>query len=221
MRQIRIEPNFLFNAAGSALICVGRTRVLCSASVAEGVPEFLKGRGTGWLTAEYAMLPASTPARKERERGRTDSRSTEIQRLIGRSLRAAVDLGALGERTVKIDCDVLDADGGTRTAGITGAYVALALAARKFGFEGALKRRIAAVSVGISAEGEMICDLDYELDSHAAVDMNVVFTDGGELVEVQGTGEGRPYTTEELNALVNLALTEGRALLAAQDEALL
>ena len=197
MRAVTILPDYTEMAAGSVLICCGRTRVLCTASVQDGVPPFLKGKGTGWLTAEYAMLPGATPQRKARDGVKKDGRSVEIQRLIGRSLRAACDFSRMGERTVYIDCDVLQADGGTRTASITGAFVALCLAVHKLIASGEMVdspivRQVAAISVGVVDD---ICtlDLEYQQDSRAQVDMNIIMTRDaqGEMgfVEVQGTGE--------------------------------
>ena len=212
LRPVTITPDFTEMAAGSVLICCGRTRVLCTASVTEGVPPFLKGKGKGWLTAEYAMLPGSTPQRKARDGVKKDGRSVEIQRLIGRSLRAACDFTRLGERTIYIDCDVLQADGGTRTASITGAFVALCLAVRRLLDQGVLVdspiiRQVAAISAGV-VDGVCTLDLEYAQDSRAQVDMNVVMTRdaGGEMayVEVQGTGEGRAYTRAELDAMLAL-----------------
>ncbi|MDY2601287.1 MAG: ribonuclease PH, partial [Eubacteriales bacterium] len=212
LREVTIIPDFTDAAAGSVLISCGRTRVLCTASVVEGVPPFRKGKG-GWLTAEYAMLPGSTPVRKARDGIKKDGRGVEIQRLIGRSLRAACDLSLLGERTIYIDCDVIQADGGTRTASITGAFVALCLAvekliARSDLVDSPVVRQVAAVSVGI-VDDQCVLDLEYAQDSRAQVDMNVVMTleRNGEkgFVEVQGTGEGRAYTRGELNALLDLA----------------
>lgn len=213
MRNVRITPDFTQMAAGSVLIECGRTRVICTASVQEGVPPFLKGKGSGWLTAEYAMLPGATPQRKARDGVKKDGRSVEIQRLIGRSLRAACDLSLLGERTVYIDCDVIQADGGTRTASITGAFAALCLAVDRLMKEGRLVdspiiRQVAAVSVGI-VDGECMLDLEYGQDSRADVDMNVVMTCDAKgrlgFVEVQGTGEHSCYSRTELNTLLDLA----------------
>jgi ribonuclease PH len=205
LRPIEIVTDFLEQAHGSALISVGRTRVLCTATVEDGVPRWLEGTGRGWLTAEYGMLPASTGERMQREAraGRQQGRTVEIQRLVGRSLRAAYAMDALGERTVWLDCDVLQADGGTRTAAITGAWVALARAAQRQ----QLPRpdtQIAAVSVGIVA-GEARLDLDYEEDSSAEVDMNVVMTGDGRLVEVQATAEAQSFSRSQLDELVDLA----------------
>ena len=228
MRMVRIVPDYTEMAAGSVLICCGRTRVICTASVQEGVPPFLKGKGKGWLTAEYAMLPGSTPQRKPRDGVKKDGRSVEIQRLIGRSLRAACDLTRLGERTIYIDCDVIQADGGTRTASITGAFVALCIAVDKLLREGVLVdspiiRQVAAVSVGVIDD---VCtlDLEYAQDSRAQVDMNIVMTRdaAGALgfVEVQGTGEGRCYTRAELDSLLALGEKGCLELMKAQLDAL-
>lgn len=227
LRKIEIQPGFTEMAAGSALVCAGKTRVLCTASVQEGVPPFLRDSGRGWLTAEYAMLPGSTPQRKARDGVKRDGRGVEIGRLIGRSLRAACDLTRLGERTITIDCDVLQADGGTRTAAVTGGFVALCLAVRKLLDEGRIvdspiMRQVAAVSVGMVG-GEAALDLDYALDSHADVDMNVVMTrENGRLAyaEVQGTGEGRPFCHDELEALLGLARGGVEQLMDAQLAAL-
>lgn len=205
LRPVTIVPGFAKNCAGSVLYTCGGTTVLITAQIADTVPPFLEGKGVGWLTAEYAMLPGSTPTRISR---RTDGRATEIQRLIGRSLRAVVDRQALGPSTVHVDCDVVNADGGTRTAAITGAYVAVALGLRKkFGAEQAaavLKDSIAAISVGI-VEGRPVLDLDYSEDSRAEVDSNVVRLGSGGLVEVQGTGEGGVFSRSQLDALLDLA----------------
>jgi ribonuclease PH len=210
MRHVKITRHFQKYPAGSVLIEVGNTKVICAASIEERVPSFLKGSGEGWVTAEYSLLPSSTLTRTAREsmRGRVAGRTQEIQRLIGRSLRSVIDMKALGERTVLIDCDVIQADGGTRTASITGAYIALveALASvyeptRKF----PVRDFLAAISVGISAGGKPILDLCYEEDSKAIVDMNAVMTGGGAFVELQGTGEGRPFSRQELDALLAMA----------------
>jgi ribonuclease PH len=226
LREITIEPNFVRTAEGSVLISVGRTRVICTASVEEVVPPFLRGQGKGWITSEYAMLPRATLTRSPREvtRGRASGRTHEIQRLIGRSLRSVVELGFLGERTIFIDCDVIEADGGTRTASITGAAVALALALEKLRAGGKiakspLKELVAATSVGIVA-GEPMLDLDYSEDSAAQVDMNVVMTDGGKFVEVQATAEGRPFEKHLLDTLIRLAEQGIRKLIAAQKDAI-
>ena len=228
LRLVRIVPDYTEMAAGSVLISCGRTRVICTASVQEGVPPFLQGKGKGWLTAEYAMLPGSTPQRKARDGVKKDGRSVEIQRLIGRSLRAACDLTRLGERTVYIDCDVIQADGGTRTASITGAFVALCIAVDRLMQEGALVdspiiRQVAAVSAGV-IEDVCTLDLEYAQDSRAQVDMNIVMTRDarGELgfVEVQGTGEGRCYTRKELDQLLALGEKGCLELMEAQRAAL-
>ncbi len=222
MRPVEITPNYISSAEGSALIRLGSTQVICTASVESGVPMFMKGQGKGWITSEYAMIPRSTDTRTPREatRGRQGGRTMEIQRLIGRSLRAVTDLDALGERTLWIDCDVIRADGGTRTASITGALVAIGLAFAKLLELGVLKRLplrdyVAALSVGIVG-GENLLDLNYAEDSNAEVDMNVVMTGSGGLVELQATAEGRPYTTEELNQLLHLARPGIENLLAVQ-----
>jgi ribonuclease PH len=211
LRQLEITPNYISSAEGSALIRLGQTSVICTASVDDGVPQFLKGMGRGWITSEYAMIPRATETRTPREatRGRQGGRTMEIQRLIGRSLRAVTDLDALGERTVWIDCDVIRADGGTRTASITGSLVAMGLAFQKLKELEALRKiplkdYVAAISVGIVG-GEMLLDLNYVEDSSAEVDMNVVMTGGGQMVELQATAEGRPYSVAELNQLLDLA----------------
>jgi ribonuclease PH len=212
LRELVLVADFTDNPLASVLCSMGRTRVLCTASEELGVPRWLRGRGEGWVTAEYSMLPAATDTRNEREaaRGRLSGRTMEIQRLIGRSLRAVVDPHALGERTLWIDCDVLQADGGTRTASITGAFVALALACERLRVRGQVERSplrdsVAAVSVGI-VDGEPRLDLPYEEDARAEVDMNVVATGGGRLIEIQGTGEGGTFTREQLDALTDLAM---------------
>jgi ribonuclease PH len=211
MRRASIDPDFVEPATGSALISMGRTKVICTASVASGVPRWMAGKGRGWATAEYGMLPASTGQRKERDatRGRQDGRTVEIQRLIGRSLRGVIDFDALGERTVHIDCDVLQADGGTRCASITGAYVALARAMARLVGEGKLERSplsgsVAAVSCGI-VDGVALLDLDYGEDSSAEVDANVVMTGAGGLIEVQATAERTPLSRAHLDELLALA----------------
>jgi ribonuclease PH len=205
LRPIEMAPDFVEQAHGSVLVSVGRTRVLCTATVEEGVPRWLAGRSRGWLTAEYGMLPASTGSRTAREasEGRQKGRTIEIQRLVGRSLRAAYDMETLGERTVWLDCDVVQADGGTRTAAITGAWVALARAARRRGLPDP-SELVAAVSVGI-VEGEPRLDLDYEEDSTADLDMNVVMTEGGRLIELQATAETTPVERQTLDRLIDLA----------------
>ena len=220
LRPTAIQTGFVPTATGSALIAQGETRVICTASVEEKVPRWMEGRGTGWVTAEYGMLPASTGQRKQRDstRGRPDGRTVEIQRLIGRSLRAAVDMKALGERTVWIDCDVLTADGGTRCAAITGGYVALAVALRSVGAEAALTSSIAAISAGM-VDGTPVLDLDYGEDSRAEVDANVVMTGDGALIEVQATSERLPLQRAHLDDLLELAAGGVEALRAAQDGA--
>jgi ribonuclease PH len=227
-REIRITRNWLDHAEGSVLVEFGRTRVLCAASFTEGVPRWLKGKGTGWVTAEYAMLPRSTNTRSDREsvKGRIGGRTHEISRLFGRSLRAVVDTKALGENTIVLDCDVLQADGGTRTAAITGAYVALVDAvedARKRGLLSAkaqpLTGSVAAISVGV-VKGQPVLDLDYPEDSTADTDMNVVMTGDGRFVEVQGTAEAEPFDRELLGRLLDLA-TKGCADLTVRQQAAL
>lgn len=211
LRTVRIVPDFVPYAEGSVLIEMGQTRIICSASVEERIPPFLRNMSQGWVTAEYAMLPRATMTRTPRETGRggISGRTHEIQRLIGRSLRAVADLPALGERTITIDCDVLQADGGTRTASITGAFVAFALACNRLVEAGVIAKRpvkseVAAVSVGI-VDGQVLLDLRYDEDSRAAVDMNVVCTGDGRFVEVQGTAEGDAFTRDEMDSLVLLA----------------
>ncbi len=225
LRPVTIEPGFVRTASGSALISVGETRVICTASVQESVPRWLTGRGRGWVTAEYGMLPASTGERKQRDvtKGRADGRSVEIQRLIGRSLRGVIDFEALGERTIYIDCDVLQADGGTRCASITGGMVALRLATDRLIREGLLERSpltgtVAAVSAGI-VDGVPLLDLDYSEDSAAEVDANVVMTGTGGLVEVQATAERTPLSRAHLDDLLALAAGGIEQLRAAQDQA--
>jgi ribonuclease PH len=226
LRPVTIEPGFVRTATGSALIACGGTRVICTASVQESVPRWMMGQGRGWMTAEYGMLPASTGERKQRDvnRGRPDGRTVEIQRLIGRSLRGVADLQALGERTIYVDCDVLEADGGTRCASITGGYVALALACRRLQAEGKLTRSpltgsVAAVSCGI-VEGVPMLDLDYPEDSSAEVDANVVMTGDGGLVEVQATAERTPLSRAHLDELLLLAQKGIEGLRVAQEAAL-
>src|SRR5438128_524618 len=206
LRPVQLAANFTERAEGSVLCSFGRTRVLCTATAEERVPSHVKGSGRGWITAEYGMLPRSTHTRTDREaaKGKQTGRTQETQRLIGRSLRAAVDLQALGERQVLIDCDVLQADGGTRTAAITGAYAALGICLRRMQRDKALRAPVAAVSLGILA-GQALLDLDYEEDFAAEVDMNVVGNAAGELLEVQGTAEKRPFTPAQLAAMVGLA----------------
>ena len=214
LRKVEIQPHFIQNAEGSVLITVGNTRVICTATLENTVPQFLKGKGKGWITSEYAMIPRATQTRTPREstKGRPSGRTQEIQRLIGRSLRSISHLEELGERTIWIDCDVIEADGGTRTASITGAFVALGLALRKLLYEKTisklpLKDYIAASSVGV-VNGELLLDLTYEEDSRAQVDMNLVQTGRGQFVEVQATAEGDPFSREVFNALTDLA-TQG------------
>jgi ribonuclease PH len=225
LREIAIEPGFVKTATASALISVGGTRVICTASVNEDVPKWMAGKGRGWVTAEYGMLPASTGDRKQRDvsRGRPDGRTVEIQRLIGRSLRGVIDFKALGERTVWIDTDVLEADGGTRCAAITGGYVALELALRRLVSEGKLDAvpltaSVAAVSAGM-VDGVPLLDLDYSEDSTAEVDANVVMTGDGGLVEVQATAERTPLSRASLDELLALAAAGVERLRTAQDEA--
>ena len=225
LRPVRFTRSFTCHAEGSVLVEFGDTRVLCTASVDEGVPPFMRGKGKGWVTAEYGMLPRATHTRSPREaaRGKQSGRTQEIQRLIGRSLRAAVDLAGLGERTVTIDCDVLQADGGTRTASITGAYLAMADACeqlRKRGLlsDSPLHGQVAAVSVGI-VRGVPMLDLDYAEDSEAETDMNVVMNNGGAFIEVQGTAEGHAFRRHELDALLNLAASGIGELCALQAQA--
>ena len=225
LRPVTIEPGFVRTADGSALISQGETRVICTASVSDSVPRWLEGKGRGWVTSEYAMLPASTGERKARDvsRGRQDGRGVEIQRLIGRSLRGVVGFEALGERSVVVDCDVLQADGGTRCAAITGGYVALHLALAALVERGDLERlpldqSVAAVSVGM-VEGRALCDLDYGEDASAEVDANVVMTGDGGLVEVQATAERTPLSRAHLDELLSLAEDGIARLRKAQDEA--
>ncbi|GAA4859798.1 ribonuclease PH [Luteimonas vadosa] len=226
MREVRIERGYTRHAEGSVLVSFGQTRVLCTASVENRVPGFLRGKGEGWVTAEYGMLPRATHTRSDREasRGKQGGRTLEIQRLVGRSLRACVDRGALGERTITLDCDVLQADGGTRTAAITGAYVALVDAVRWLQAGRQIKQdpihgAVAAVSVGIH-RGVPVLDLDYDEDSACDTDMNVVMNDGGGFIELQGTAEGHAFRRDELDALLVLADKGIGELLAAQRDAL-
>ncbi len=222
LRAVRFTTGFTKHAAGSVLVEFGDTKVICTASVEESVPGFLRGKGEGWITAEYGMLPGSTHTRVDREaaRGKQGGRTVEIQRLIGRSLRAAVDMSALGERTVRIDCDVIQADGGTRTASITGAWVALHDATQHMLKTGLIKKdplhhQIGSVSVGIF-KGTPVLDLDYEEDSNAETDMNVVMNNSNSFIEVQGTAEGHAYNRDELNAMLTLAEKGINELLEAQ-----
>lgn len=224
LRPLVITRHFLKHAEGSVLIALGDTKVVCAASIDERVPQWMRGGGRGWITAEYGMLPRSTHERSPRETGRPSGRVQEIQRLVGRSLRAAVDLDKLGERTIWLDCDVIQADGGTRTASITGAFVALVDALHVLRKTGALawwplREFLAATSVGIVG-GEAVLDLNYEEDSRARVDMNVVMTESGRLVEIQGTAEGLPFTRQEMQGLLDLAERGVRALIAQQRASL-
>ncbi|MGO8705556.1 MAG: ribonuclease PH [Candidatus Brocadiia bacterium] len=226
LRRVTVEMDCMKFARGSALIRAGHTAVICTASVEENVPPFLAGKGVGWLTAEYAMLPASTPTRKPRESssGRADGRTHEIRRIIGRALRAAVDLNGIGERTLLLDCDVLQADGGTRTLAVTGAWLALVMAVRRLQRDGLLsgnpvRRQIAATSVGVVA-GRCLLDLAYDEDSRAEVDMNVVMTDDERFIEIQGTAENEPFDERRLGQLLALARTGCRRLMKIQNAAL-
>ncbi len=226
LRALSLELDFTDNPLASVLCGLGRTKVLCTVCAEESVPRFLHGSGQGWITAEYSMLPGATDRRSEREasRGRPSGRTQEIQRLIGRSLRAVADLGALGERTFYVDCDVLQADGGTRTASIIGGYVALAHALGRLVAQGVLARQpiregLAAISVGL-VDGTPVLDLSYEEDARAEVDLNVVATASGRLAEVQGTGEGATFAREELDAMVSLALRGIAEVVAFQEKVL-
>lgn len=226
LRDVRITRQFTCHAEGSVLIEMGNTKVLCTASVEESVPPFLRGKGQGWVTAEYGMLPRSTHTRTAREaaKGKQSGRTLEIQRLIGRSLRAVTDLVALGERQITLDCDVLQADGGTRCASITGAWLALNDACAKLVAEGKLatspvRDHVAAVSVGIF-EGQLVLDLDYPEDSACDTDMNVIMTGAGGIVEIQGTAEGEPFTRAQMNQLVDMAEAGIGELIVKQKEAL-
>ena len=220
LRPLELLADFLEQPHGSVLYSQGLTRVLCTATVEEGVPRWLKGKGRGWMTAEYSLLPASTGERTQREasRGRQGGRTVEIQRLIGRALRGVCDFEALGERTLWLDCDVLQADGGTRCAAITGAWVAARLALDRFGLSKALPGQLAAVSVGV-VDGEALLDLDYREDSRAETDMNVVMTVDGRLIEVQATAEREPFSRALLDELLDLAAVGVETLAAAQLEA--
>ncbi len=226
IRLVTITPDFIWQAEGSVLIELGKTRVICTATVNDGVPQFLKGTGKGWVTSEYGMLPRATEARTSREatRGKQTGRTLEIQRLIGRSLRAITDQEALGDRTVWLDCDVIEADGGTRTASITGAFVAMALAMERLIAMGILKNSplidsVAATSVGI-VDDDALLDLCYEEDARAEVDMNVVMTGSGDFVEIQATAEGRPFAGTEMQELLRLA-EEGIGVLAEEQRGVL
>ena len=220
LRPVSITLDVQKWSAASCIIRMGDTHVLCAATIEDRIPPHLRGKGQGWVTAEYSMLPAATNERMQREsvKGRIGGRTHEIQRLVGRSLRGVVDTTAMGERTVTVDCDVLQADGGTRTASITGGWVALAIALKRKGLERALHGRIAAISVGI-VEGTELLDLDYSEDSHADVDFNVVGTDGGTYVEVQGTAEGKAFSREQMDRLLALADGGLRQLFEMQSEA--
>jgi ribonuclease PH len=221
LRELEIELDYLELPHGSVLYAQGRTKVLCTASIEEGVPRWLKGGGRGWMTAEYSLLPASTGERIQREasRGKQGGRTIEIQRLIGRALRAVVDFDALGERTIYLDCDVLQADGGTRCAAISGAYVAARRALDKFGLSKALTVSVGAVSVGIVG-GEALLDLEYTEDSTAEVDMNVVMAGDGRMIEVQATAERAPFTRDRLDELLDLANVGIEVITTAQEDAL-
>ena len=220
MREVSIERGFIRHAEGSALISFGLTQVICTASIEKGVPSFLRGKGRGWITSEYGMLPRSTGERMDREavKGKQSGRTQEIQRLIGRSLRAAVDLQTVGENTIKIDCDVIQADGGTRTAAITGGCVALMDALSVLG-EGVSTKFVSAVSVGI-VDGEPVLDLEYVEDSRADTDMNVVLTEEGSFIEIQGTAEGNTFTDRELFKMIELAKKGGAELISLQKRVL-
>ena len=220
LRPLELDVDYLEQPQGSALISVGRTRVLCTASIEEAVPRWLKGAGRGWMTAEYGLLPASTGERTQREAssGRQKGRTVEIQRLIGRSLRAVTDLEALGERTLWLDCDVLQADGGTRCAAISGAYVAARRALDRLGLGRTLTDSVAAVSVGL-VDGQALLDLDYSEDSRAEVDVNVVMSGDGRLIEVQSTAEGERFTRDQLDEMLDLATTGIEQILEAQRDA--
>lgn len=226
LREIKITPNYIIHPEGSVLIEFGNTKVICTATVQDGVPPFLRNSGKGWLTAEYSMLPRATETRNQREsaRGKLTGRTMEIQRLIGRALRTAVNLDALGEKTIMLDCDVIQADGGTRTASITGAYVALAIACKKILAQGKIKTNVlndnvAAISVGM-VEGKATLDLKYTEDSSAEVDMNVVMNKRLELIEVQGTGEESTFSRGELNAMLDFAEKGLKEIFILQDKAI-
>ena len=226
MRALRFVPDYTMHAEGSVLAEFGNTRVLCTASIEERVPPWMCNTGRGWVTGEYGMLPRSTHTRSGREasRGKQGGRTLEIQRLIGRSLRAVTDLDALGERSITLDCDVIQADGGTRTASISGAYVALAIAMQRLHADGKIKKNplhghVAAISVGIY-QGTPVLDLDYDEDSQAETDMNVVMNDAGHFIEVQGTAEGHAFTDDEFAAMIGLARAGIKDIIVAQDEAI-
>ena len=225
MRAITIETGFTKHAEGSCLISFGDTRVLCTASIEERIPPWLRGKGEGWVTGEYSMLPRATHTRGSREaaRGKQSGRTQEIQRLIGRSLRAVVDMKALGENQISLDCDVIQADGGTRTASITGAWVALKIACEKLLLAGAITRQpiidnVAAISCGVY-KGTPVLDLDYDEDSNAEIDANFVMSADGGLVEIQATGEEKPFSRDVLNAMLDLAEAGGKTLFTLQDQA--
>lgn len=222
-RKIQFTPGINPYAAGSVLAEFGNTKVHITASVEESVPPWMKGKGEGWITAEYSMLPGSTHTRSQRERSKIGGRTQEIQRLIGRSLRAAIDLSKLGERTIMIDCDVLVADGGTRTTSISGAWLALSLAVKKLMSEGKLSEtpiinQVGAISVGVNSDGKVIADLNYEEDSSCHTDMNIVMTKAGKFIEVQGTAEGDPFSVEDLNNLIQCAQSSLKEVFKKQDE---
>lgn len=224
-RKIQFTPHINPYAAGSVLAEFGATKVHITASIEENVPPWMRGQGKGWMTAEYNMLPSSTHTRNQRERSKISGRTQEIQRLIGRSLRSIIDLEKLGERTLMVDCDVMVADGGTRTTSISGAYVAVVLAVRKLMEQGLLKESplteaLAALSVGINKDGKIIADLNYDEDSSCDTDMNVVMTESGKFVEVQGTAEGTPFSREQLNALMDCAQTALKDVFEAQRKIL-
>ncbi|MBF0486270.1 MAG: ribonuclease PH [Candidatus Omnitrophica bacterium] len=224
LRKVTVQKNYLKHAEGSCLISFGDTKVVCSASVEDGVPPFLKGKGQGWVTAEYGMLPRSCTQRINREKGGGSGRTQEIQRLVGRSLRSVVDMKKLGERTVKIDCDVIQGDGGTRTASITGGYIALAIALKKIMKQGLVTEnplidQIAAISVGMK-DDTPILDLNYVEDSKAEVDMNIVMVTRGEFVEIQGTAEGKPFSKKNMDAMIALAQKGIQELFVIQKKAL-
>ena len=224
LRRVTVQKNYLKHAEGSCLISFGDTKVVCSASVEEGVPPFLKGKGQGWVTAEYGMLPRSCTQRINREKGGGSGRTQEIQRLVGRSLRAVVDMKKLGERTVKIDCDVIQGDGGTRTASITGGYIALAMAVKKMQKQkliasSPLIEQVAAISVGMK-DGRAVLDLNYAEDSTAEVDMNIVMVGAGKFVEIQGTAEGKAFAKKDMDAMIKLADKGIRELFLMQKRAL-
>jgi len=226
MREVRFVPDFTKHAEGSVLASFGDTQVLCTASIEERVPGWMRGKGSGWVTGEYGMLPRATHTRSGREasRGKQGGRTVEIQRLIGRSLRAVTDMKALGERSITLDCDVIQADGGTRTTSISGAYVALAIAMERLVAKGKLKKnplhgQVAAVSVGIY-NGAPVLDLDYAEDSEAETDMNVVMNDAGRFIEIQGTAEGHAFSGDELAAMLDLARSGIAEIIGAQNEAI-